>query len=62
MAICVKCEAILGMHRKHHPHMDLVLIEANGTSAYLPERYLCRVCGATLERDMRPDAIWRRVP
>jgi ribosomal protein L40E len=62
MAICVKCEAILGMHRKLHPHGDLVLIEANGTSAYLPERYLCRVCGATLERDMRPDAIWRRVP
>jgi rubrerythrin len=50
------------MHRKLQPHEELVLIEANGTSAYLPERYRCRVCGTTLERDTEPDAIWRRVP
>jgi hypothetical protein len=58
---CVKCEALLGMPRKPQPHEELVLIEGSGMSAYLPERYRCGVCSATLERDVHPGAIWRRV-
>ena len=68
MAICVKCEAMLGVHSKHRPHEEQVLIETNQTSAYLqpgPERYRCSLCGTTLERDMDrrdPEAVWRLAP
>jgi hypothetical protein len=48
------------MVRKLEPHAELVLIQGS-ESAYLPERYRCRVCGTTLERDVLPDAVWRRV-